>query len=140
MAVGLPLTNLTIDLDHLPPGFAEPPLRWPDIDALDLDRIGLDYYEPYDLLSISFSGRPAPAVNVPLDPPDSEAGYAEARVGIPSGEVVGIEITGYRATVSALHPGWADLPNLAGAERRRALLDLIKVVAAMPVYDGPPNS
>jgi hypothetical protein len=140
MAIGTPRTDQAIDLDHLPPGFAEPPLRWPDIDQLDLDRIGLNYYGPYDLLSISFSGHPVPAVNVPLDPPDGDAGYAEARVGIPSGEVVGIEITGYRSDVSTLHPRWANLPNLIGAERRPALFDLIKVVAAMPVYEGPPNS
>jgi hypothetical protein len=139
MAVGIPRINQSIDLDHLPAGFAESPLRWPEIDALDLDRIGLDYYEPYDVLTVSFSGHAVPAVNVPLDPPDSDAGYAEARVAIPSGEVAGIEITGYRVEVSSLHPRWANLPDLTGAERRRALLDLIEVVAAMPVYDGPPN-
>lgn len=128
-----------IDIDHLAPDFTEPPLGWPDINALDLNRIGLNYYEPYDLLSVHFEGYPLPAVNVPLDPPDSEFGYAEARVGIPHGEVVGVEITGYRSEVSLLHPRWANLPALTGAERRRALFDLISSVAAMPVYDGPPN-
>lgn len=140
MAIGLPKTDHAIDLDHLPPGFAEAPLRWPDVDALNLDQVGLNYYKPYDLLSVYFSGHPVPAINVPLEPPDSGTGYAEARVGIPSGEVVGIEITGYRSEVSLLHPRWADLPGLIGEERRRALLDLIYAVAAMPVYDGPPNS
>lgn len=140
MAIGTPTTDRAIDLDHLPPGFAVPSLRWPEIDQLELDRIGLNYYEPYDLLSIYFSGHPVPAVNVPLDPPDGDAGYAEARVGIPSGEVVGIEITGYHSDATSLHPRRANLPNLTGAERRRALIDLIKTVAAMPVYDGPPNS
>jgi hypothetical protein len=139
MAVGLPRTNQAIDLDHLPPGFADSPLHWPDIEAIDVDRIGFNYYEPYDLLSIHFAGHPVPAVNVPLDSADSDAGNAEARVAIPGGEVVGIEVTGYRAEVSSLHPSWADLPNLTGTERRRALRDLIKFVAAMPVYDGPPN-
>jgi len=139
MAIGMPKSDQAIDLDHLPAGFAEPPLHWPDIDALDLDQIGLTYYEPYDLLSVYFAGHPVPAINVPLDPPDSEIGYAEARVGIPSGEVVGVEITEYRAEVSGLHPLWANLPSLTEVERRRALRNLISTVAAMPVYDGPPN-
>jgi hypothetical protein len=140
MALGIPKTDQAIDLDHLPPGFAEPPLRWPDVNGLDLDQIGLNYYEPYDLLSIYFGGSPVPAVNMPLDAPDSEFGYAEARVGIPSGEVVGIEITGYRSEVSHLYPHWANLPELIGSERRLALRNLINSVAAMPVYEGPPNS
>jgi hypothetical protein len=128
------------DLDTLPMGLAESPLHWPDVNGLDLDQIGLNYYERYDLLSVYFGGRPVPAVNMPLEAPDSEFGYAEARLGIPNGEVVGIEITGYRSEVSRLHPRWANLPALTGAERRRALFDLISAVAAMPVYDGPPNS
>ena len=139
MAVSIPQTDQTFDLDNLPPGFAEPPLRWPDIDELDLDSIGIDYYAPYDLLSVDFLGPPVPAINVPLDPPDSDIGYVDARVGIPSGAVVGVQVTAYRSEVSGLHPLWRDLPTLTGKERRIALRDLIETVAAMPVYEGSPN-
>ncbi len=129
-----------IDLENLPPGFADPPLRWPDMEGFDLDRVALNYYEPYDLLSVYFLGTPVPAINVPLEAPETDIGYAEARVGIPSGEVVGIELTGYRSEVSRVHPEWGKLPDLSGEARRRVLRDLIGTIAKMSVYDGPPNS
>jgi hypothetical protein len=140
MAVGLPQSQAAIDLENLPPGFTDPPLRWPDLDSLDLDRVALVYYEPYDLLSVHLLGRPVPAINVPLEPPDSDIGYAEARIGIPGRAVVGIEIMGYRSEVSNIHPDWDNLPDLTGEERRRVLHHLITFVAAMPVHDGPPNA
>jgi hypothetical protein len=139
MAISSPKAHQVIDLDHLPPKFGEPPLRWPDLDDLDLDQITVTYDEPYDLLSVHLLGHPVPAVNMPLDTPDSARGYAEARIGIPSGEVVGIHITGYRTEVCDLHPLWRNLPDLTGEARRVALRVLIETIAAMPVYDGPPN-
>jgi hypothetical protein len=140
MAITTTETDLAFDLENLPTGFAEPPLRWPNVDDIDLDAIELDYYAPYDLLSVEFFGDPVSALNVPLDPPDSDFGYVDARVDIPSGEVVGIQVTAYRSDVSEMHPLWRNLPELIGEARRAALRDLIETVSTMPVYEGSPRS
>jgi hypothetical protein len=99
------------NLDKRPSAFAEPPFRWPDITTLDLDRIGPNSYEAYDLLSTCFGRHPVPAVNSPLDAPDSEFGYSEARIGITTGRIVGIDITGQRKEELLLHAFWASLPE-----------------------------
>jgi hypothetical protein len=126
-------------VESLPPDFADLPLQWPDSASLDWDAVALAYDEPLDTLFVDFRGGPVPAINVPLDPPDSEIGYVDARVGIPSRQVVGVEIAGFASVVADLHPGWRDLLSLTGEVRRAALRSVLEFAWAMPVHTGPPN-
>jgi hypothetical protein len=139
MAVTDVPTSNTSTLDHLPSDFAATPLRWPDPASLDWDEVALAYDEPLDTLFVDFWGGPEPAINVPLDPPDSDVGYVDARVGIPSGQVVGVEIAGFAALAIDLHPAWRDLLALTGETRRAMLRDVVVTASAMPVYEGPPH-
>jgi hypothetical protein len=127
-----------VSVDHLPPDFADLPLRWPDPVTLDWDAVALAYDEPLDTLFVDFRGGPEAAINVPLDPPDSEIGYIDARVVIPNRQVVGVEIAGFVSLVVDLHPAWRDLLSLTGEPRRSALRSVLAVASAMPVYSGPP--
>jgi hypothetical protein len=139
MAVTGAPTSSTSSLDHLPPDFAATPLRWPNLTSLDWDNVALAYDEPLDTLFVDFRGGPEPAINVPLDPPDSDIGYVDARVGIPSGQVVGVEIAGFAVLAVELHPTWRDLLALTGETRRAVLRDVVATTSAMPVYEGPPH-
>jgi len=139
MAVKDVPTSNTSTLDHLPPDFVVRPLRWPDLASLDWDNVALAYDEPLDALFVDFRGGPEPAINVPLDPPDSDIGYIDARVGIPSGQVVGVEIAGFAAVAVELHPAWRDVLALTGETRRAIPRDVVATASAMPVYEGPPH-
>ena len=139
MAVTDAPTAEVVTIDNLPPDFASLPLRWPTAESLDWDAVGLAYDDVLDTLFVDFRGGPEPAINVPLDPPDSEIGYIDARAGIPDRNVVGVEIAGYADFVIDVHPTWRDLLSLTGEARRSALRDLLAVASAMPVYTGSPS-
>lgn len=83
---------------------------------LPVDTWSVVYFEPSDILTVHFGGKPVPAISVPAD--DDLAGLYW-RVDDESYDVVGLEISDFLTSFLPRHPEAVPLAERAGLPAER---------------------
>ena len=115
------------------------PIVWPDLTALDLDRVTVSYDAEIDYLYVHLYGRPLPAV---WDPREGGAwlGLRLEAGDETTGEVVGVMVEHFRVRAMHEHPSWRGLIELSGVashaapslpDRRAVLAQFLDEVMAL---------